>query len=200
MHFLGKLAVISTIVGASGFVHADNIFAGVTWGETSNNIQKSSSLNNAHGNPDLDKVIKRSSTLGARVGMEDTYYRYYLSYENVSDNRHQYRLRQENLLGSYDGLLPVGDYGTKLFGGASAGVVKATQHSSGFSRDSDLGWAAGLQAGIIQDLGYNVSLEAGYRYLRTSADTRLQAHNGGPSGRMDLHSSQEVYAGLNYRF
>jgi hypothetical protein len=58
----------------------------------------------------------------------------------VSGSHNGIKLRQENLLGSYDLFYPVGG-STKLFGGASAGLTKLTQDSPGYSRDSDIGYA-----------------------------------------------------------
>ncbi len=46
----------------------------------------------------------------------------------------------------------------------------------GFSRDSNVGYAAGLQAGIQQEPNGNTSIEGGYRYLRTSASTEMSVH------------------------
>jgi opacity protein-like surface antigen len=101
---------------------------------------------------------------------------------------------------SYDVFLPVGDYNTKLFGGATAGLVKLEQESKGFKRDSDIGYALGLQAGILQDINRNASIEAGYRYLRTNASTEMAPHGAGKAGSLDLHSSGQLYLGANYKF
>lgn len=178
---------------------AQDSFIGLTWGETSNNLDRSSSL---QGNPlarSLDSTINNDDTWGLRGGVQDDTGRLYLSYEYISDTANSYKLRQQNLLGSYDLFLPVAD-STRLFGGVTAGLVKLEQDSPGFHRDSDLGLAGGLQAGILHQFDAPVSLEAGYRYLRTTADVSLNARNGGVAGSADLKSSEQLYLGINYYF
>ncbi|MGL4316728.1 MAG: outer membrane protein [Pseudomonas sp.] len=178
---------------------ADN-FVGLTWGQTDNNIQKSSALNRNLDNPNLDKVIDGKGTWGVRAGQVDQDGRYYITYENFSDSDQGNKLRQQNLLGSYDKFVPLGDNGTKLYGGATLGLVKLEQDGSGYKRDSDIGYAAGLQAGILQDLTPNTSIEAGYRYLRTNASTEMAPHGGSKVGSLDLHSSSQVFIGASYKF
>lgn len=199
-HTLSKLALATSLTFAAVAANAADNFAGLTWGQTDNNIQKSRALNSNLNSPNLDKVINDSATWGVRAGQVSDADRYYLSYENVSDTYSGLKLRQQNLLGSYDVFLPVGDYNTKLFGGATAGLVKLEQESKGFKRDSDIGYALGLQAGILQDINRNASVEAGYRYLRTSASTEMAPHGAGKAGSLDLHSSGQLYLGANYKF
>jgi opacity protein-like surface antigen len=197
---LSKLALVTSLSFAAVAANAADNFAGLTWGQTDNNIQKSSSLNSNLNSPKLDKVINGSGTWGVRAGQVSESDRYYITYENVSDTDRGNKLRQQNLLGSYDVFLPVGDYNTKLFGGATAGLVKLEQESKGFKRDSDIGYALGLQAGILQDINRNASIEAGYRYLRTNASTEMAPHGAGKAGSLDLHSSGQLYLGANYKF
>lgn len=197
---LNRIALATCLtLGAAAAQAADN-FVGLTWGQTNNNIQKSSALNANLGEPKLDKVIHNSSTWGVRAGQQSADSRYYATYENVSDSDRGYKLRQQNLLGSYDLFVPLGDNNTKLFGGVTAGLVKLEQESRGYSRDSDIGYAAGLQAGILQELNRNTSLEAGYRYLRSNASTEMAPHGAAKAGSLDLHSSSQVYLGANYAF
>ncbi|WP_044874764.1 outer membrane beta-barrel protein [Pseudomonas sp. LFM046] len=195
-----RIALASALaLAAVGAQAADN-FVGLTWGQTNNNIQKSDALNANLDNPKLDKVIHKTGTWGIRAGQQYDGGRYYATYENFSDSNNGFKLRQQNLLGSYDLFLPVGDYNTKLFGGATLGLVKLEQESRGLSRDSNINYAAGLQAGLLQDLSKNASIEAGYRYLRTNVSTDM-AEPGGPRlGSLDLHSSGQAYLGANYTF
>jgi opacity protein-like surface antigen len=198
MNAVTKIAVASAILAASVTAQAEN-FVGLTWGETSNNMQKSSALKQEL-DENFNKVINNSSTWGIRAGQSDATARYYLTYENVSDSHYQgAKLRQENLLGSYDLFVPLGD-STRLFGGATLGLTKLTQDFSNVSRDSDIGYAAGLQAGILQDVGSHAALEAGYRYLRSNASVEVSPHGESKLGSLDLHSSSQVYLGANYRF
>ena len=199
-HTLSKLALATSLTFAAVAANAADNFAGLTWGQTDNNIQKSSSLNSNLNSPKLDKVINDSGTWGVRAGQVSDASRYYMTYENVSDTDSGKKLRQQNLLGSYDVFLPIGDYNTKLFGGATAGLVKLEQESKGFKRDSDIGYALGLQAGILQDINQNASIEAGYRYLRTNAGTEMAPHGAGKAGSLDLHSSGQLYLGASYKF
>jgi opacity protein-like surface antigen len=199
MNTVAKIAFASAILATSAAVQAEN-FAGMTLGETSNNIRHSSAFQQNVPGTNLDNVINNSGTWGIRAGQSDADARYYLTYENVSDSyHHDAKMRQENLLGSYDRFLPLGDT-TRLFGGATLGVTKLTQDFRGASRDSDIGYAAGLQAGILQDVGSNASLEAGYRYLRSNANVEVGPSGGSKVGSLDLHSSSQAYLGANYRF
>ncbi|MDP2245088.1 hypothetical protein [Pseudomonas sp.] len=197
---LSKLALATTLTFAAVAANAGDNFVGLTLGQTDNNIQKSSALNSNLNNPKLDKVIDDSTTWGVRAGQQSDDARYYLTYENVSDSDRGFKLRQQNLLGSYDMFLPVGDYNTKLFGGATAGLIKLDQESKGLKRDNDIGYAIGLQAGILQELNGNASVEAGYRYLHSNASTEVAAHGGGKLGSLDLQSSGQLYLGANYKF
>ncbi len=197
---LRKLALATSLTFVAAAANAGDNFVGLTWGQTDNNIQKSSALNSNLNNPKLDKVINDTGTWGVRAGQVSDTNRYYMTYENVSDTDSGNKLRQQNLLGSYDVLLPIGGYNTKLFGGATAGLVKLEQESKGFKRDSDIGYALGLQAGILQGIGQNASIEAGYRYLRTNASTEMAPHGAGKVGSLDLHSSGQLYVGANYKF
>ena len=197
---LSKLALATSLTFAAAAANAGDNFVGLTWGQTDNNIQKSSALNSNLNSPKLDKVINDTGTWGVRAGQVSETNRYYMTYENVSDTDSGNKLRQQNLLGSYDVFLPIGDYNTKLFGGATAGLVKLEQESKGFKRDSDIGYALGLQAGILQDINQNASIEAGYRYLRTNASTEMAPHGAGKVGSLDLHSSGQLYLGANYKF
>jgi len=197
---LSKLALATSLTFAAAAANAGDNFVGLTWGQTDNNIQKSSALNSNLNNPKLDKVINDTGTWGVRAGQVSETNRYYMTYENVSDTDNGNKMRQQNLLGSYDVFLPIGDYNTKLFGGATAGLVKLEQESKGFKRDSDIGYALGLQAGILQDINQNASIEAGYRYLRTNASTEMAPHGAGKAGSLDLHSSGQLYLGANYKF
>lgn len=199
-HTLSRIALASALAFAAVGAQAADNFVGLTWGQTNNNIQKSDSLNANLNNPSLDKVIHKTDTWGVRAGQQHDSGRYYMTYENFSDTDSGYKLRQQNLLGSYDVFVPVGDYNTKLFGGATLGLVKLEQESKGMSRDSNINYAAGLQAGILQDLSKNASIEAGYRYLRTHVSTDMGEHGGPRLGSLDLHSSGQAYLGANYKF
>jgi opacity protein-like surface antigen len=201
MNKLHTLAIATTLsVFTLGAQAADN-FAGLTWGKSTVNIDRSSTLKqNMPGANRFDDTIKNSGTWGIRAGQMTDEARYYATYENVSDDYgSSLKLRQQKLFGSYDMFLPVGDT-TRLFGGASAGLTKLENESSGYRRDSDIGYLVGLQAGVLQDVGKNTSIEAGYRYLRSNADTEVAERGVGKVGSIDLHSSKQAYLGVNYKF
>ncbi|MGE6995936.1 outer membrane protein [Pseudomonas sp. NPDC047961] len=201
MNKLHTLAIATTLsVFTLGAQAADN-FAGLTWGKSTVNIDRSSTLKqNMPGANRFDDTIKNSGTWGIRAGQMTDEARYYATYENVSDDYgSSLKLRQQNLFGSYDMFLPVGDT-TRLFGGASAGLTKLENESSGYRRDSDIGYLVGLQAGVLQDVGKNTSVEAGYRYLRSNAGTEVAERGVGKVGSIDLHSSKQAYLGVNYKF
>ncbi len=201
MNKLHTLAIATTLsVFTLGAQAAEN-FAGLTWGKSTVNMDRSSSLKqNMPGTNRFDDTIKNSGTWGIRAGQMTDEARYHAAYENVSDDYgSSLKLRQQNLIGSYDMFLPVGDT-TRLFGGASAGLTKLENESSGYSRDSDIGYLVGLQAGVLQDVGNNTSIEAGYRYLRSNAGTEVSERGVGKVGSIDLHSTKQAYLGVNYKF
>lgn len=194
-----KLLLAFTVLSASAMAHADDNFASLTLGQTSDKVKKSSALDQALNNPNADGVIGKDTTYGLRLGRQNDQGRYYATYDNVSGTHNGIKLRQENLLGSYDVFYPVTG-STKLFGGGTAGLTKLTQDSPGYSRDSDIGYAVGLQAGVLQQVSKNTSVELGYRYLRSNASTEMSPHDGDKVGSLDLTSSAQTYLSANYTF
>lgn len=201
MNKLHTLAIATSLSLFTLGAQAAENFAGLTWGESTINTQRSNALKQNMGDKNrFDDTIKNSDTWGVRVGQMTDEARYYATYENVSDDySNTYKLRQQNLIGSYDLFLPVGET-TRLFGGASAGLTKLENESSGYSRDTDIGYLVGLQAGVLQKVGNNASIEAGYRYLRSNASTEVSERGVGKVGSIDLHSSKQAYLGVNYHF
>ncbi len=65
MKALKTLFIATALLGSAAGVQAADNFVGLTWGETSNNIQKSKSLNRNLNSPNLDKVI--DNTLNDRA-------------------------------------------------------------------------------------------------------------------------------------
>ncbi|MBA1201258.1 porin family protein [Pseudomonas capeferrum] len=178
---------------------AEDNFASLTYGQTSDKVRKSGLLSRNTDHLDTDGIIDKDGTWGVRLGKINEQGRYYLTYDNVSNDHSGLKLRQENLLGSYDRFYPIAD-STRLFGGASLGLTKLSQESSGYSRDTDTGYAVGLQAGVLQDISDNASVELGYRYLRSNASTELVERGGAKVGALRLTSSAQTYLSANYRF
>ncbi|MHC8363365.1 hypothetical protein ACYZUA_24395 [Pseudomonas sp. LS2P72] len=195
-----KLLLAFAVLSASTAAFAsDDNFASLTFGQTSNKVKKSHALNDNLNSPNADGVIGKDNTWGVRLGQQNSQGRYYATYDNVSGSHNGIKLRQENLLGSYDLFYPVGG-STKLFGGATAGLTKMTQESPGFSRDSDIGYAIGGQLGVLQQVSQNTSVELGYRYLRSNASTEMSERGGSKQGSLDLTSSAQTYLSANYAF
>ncbi|MFK0090056.1 outer membrane beta-barrel protein [Pseudomonas sp. NPDC090755] len=200
MKTLNTLFLAVAFLGASAAAQAaDTTFAGVTYGQTSDKIKKSGLLSSNTDHLNTDGIIHKDGTYGIRIGQMNDQGRYYLTYDNVSNDHSGLKMRQENLLGSYDVFYPLGNT-TKLFGGASAGLTKISQESSGYSRDTDTGYAVGLQAGVLQQVSDQASVELGYRYLRSNASTELAEHGGPKVGTLRLDSSAQTYLALNYAF
>ncbi|KQN53008.1 hypothetical protein ASE98_20645 [Pseudomonas sp. Leaf48] len=199
MTTLKNLLLAFTVMGASAAVQANDNFAGLTLGQTSDKVKKSHALNDNLNSPNADGVIGKDTTWGVRAGQQNSQGRYYATYDNVSGSHNGIKLRQENLLGSYDLFYPVGS-DTKLFGGATAGLTKLTQESSGFSRDSNIGYALGGQVGVLQQVSKNTSVELGYRYLRSNASTEMVQRSGSKQGSLDLTSSAQTYLAANFAF
>jgi opacity protein-like surface antigen len=200
MKTLNTLMVAMAVCAASLTAQAaDDTFASLTYGQTSDKVRKSGLLQRNTDHLNADGIIGKDGTWGVRVGKINDDARYYLTYDNVSGDHSGIKLRQENLLGSYDAFLPVGDT-TKLFGGGSLGLTKLSQESSSYSRDTDVGYAVGLQAGVLQQITNNASVELGYRYLRSNASTELAEHGGPKAGTLRLTSSAQTYLSANYTF
>ncbi|MBF8756791.1 outer membrane beta-barrel protein [Pseudomonas guariconensis] len=200
MKTLNTLMIAMAVCAASFTAQAaDDTFASLTYGQTSDKVRKSGLLQRNTDHLNADGIIGKDGTWGVRVGKINDDARYYLTYDNVSGDHSGIKLRQENLLGSYDAFLPVGDT-TKLFGGGSLGLTKLSQESSGYSRDTDVGYAVGLQAGVLQQITNNASVELGYRYLRSNASTELAEHGGPKAGTLRLTSSAQTYLSANYTF
>jgi hypothetical protein len=198
---INKLLLAFTLLGSSLAANADDTtnFAGLTFGQTSDKIDKSNALNDNLGHPNATGAIDGNNTYGVRLGQQNSQGRYYATYDNVSGSHNGIKLRQENLLGSYDLFYPVGG-STKLFGGATAGLTKLTQDSPGYSRDSDIGYALGGQLGVLQQVTQNTSVELGYRYLMSNASTEMKESGGSKQGSLDLNSSAQTYLSANYNF
>jgi opacity protein-like surface antigen len=194
-----KLIIAASLLSLGSLAHAaDSDFIGLSYGKTSTNIGKSNALNRNLGHPDADAVITREGTWGIRAGQQNASGRYYATYDYTSGSHDGIKLRQQNLLGSYDVFVPVAEQ-TKLFGGASAGITRMTQKSAGFSRDSDTGYAVGFQGGVLQQVAQNTQLEAGYRYLRSNAGTEMST-GGSKQGSLSLKSAGQLYVSANYGF
>ena len=198
---INKLLLAFTLLGSSLAANADDTtnFAGLSFGQTSDKIDKSNALNDNLGHPNATGAIDGNNTYGVRLGQQNSQGRYYATYDNVSGSHNGIKLRQENLLGSYDLFYPVGG-STKLFGGATAGLTKLTQDSPGYSRDSDIGYAVGGQLGVLQQVTQNTSVELGYRYLMSNASTDMKESGGSKQGSLDLNSSAQTYLSANYSF
>ncbi|MGI4836048.1 MAG: hypothetical protein ACRYF9_00350 [Janthinobacterium lividum] len=199
MENFSKLLIAAGILGISSLAQAsDSNFVGLSYGKTSDNISKSSALNSNLGRPDADAVIAREGTWGIRAGQQNDAGRYYATYDYTSGSHDGIKLRQQNLLGSYDVFMPVAQQ-TKLFGGVSGGITRLTQKSAGFSRNSDTGYAVGFQGGVLQQVAQNTQVEAGYRYLRSNAGTEMSI-NGSKQGSLSLKSAGQLYVSANYGF
>lgn len=200
MTFVKRGLVAAAVLFSAGAMAQANSFVGVSWGETSSNFDRSSALKTQAPDARFKKVIRNSGTWSVRGGTELGQGRLYATYDNVSDTyRHAWKLRQENLVASYDAYLPLGD-STRLFGGGSAGITKVSLESSGIRRDTGYGYAAGLQAGILQDLPANLQLEGGFRYNIHNAKVDVKDRVSGKVGSAKLKSTKLAYIGLNYRF
>jgi len=173
-------------------------FAGLTYGKSYDNFDNSHALNRNLNSPDTDGAIDGSNTWGLRLGQQNDAGRYYATLDQASGSSDGLRLKQQDLTGSYDAFYPLGD-STKLFGGGTLGVARVTQDGSSFGHDSDLGYVAGVQAGILQQVNDRTSLEAGYRYLRSNAKPDID-QDGSKLGSSQLDSSKEIYLGMNVYF
>ncbi|MFF7707769.1 hypothetical protein [Pseudomonas sp. NPDC007930] len=199
MKTLQSLLLATAFFGATQLAQAaDSTFAGITYGQTSDQFDKSNPLNANLGNPGTDGIIKHENTGGIRVGQQNDQGRYYATYEYNAGSHQGLKLRQQNLLGSYDLFYPVAS-NTKLFGGGTLGLTELTQKSAGYGHDSGTGYVIGAQAGILQQLSQNVSVELGYRYLLSNAKVDFD-QAGEKQGSLQMNSSAQTYLAANYHF
>ncbi len=176
-------------------------FIGIGWGESSANYHASGRAHAMMPQANFDRVIDDTDTWSLRAGQELDYGRVYLGYSYARDSYHGIRLRQQALSVSYDHYLPLTSE-TRLFGGVTAGATYLSQISTGYTGDRDWGVHAGIQAGLLQDIGDQAQLELGYRYTRHSHNDVDFKDNvsGMRTGSARLKSTDHVYLGLNYRF
>ncbi len=195
-----KLTVLAASMGVAGMAAAADNFAGVTWGESTSNYDSSKRLQQQMPGAKMDDVIKNSGTWGVRAGRDNGHDRVYLTYEQVSDDYHStVKLRQENLLGSYDRTFSVTD-SARLYAGVTGGMTKVSQESKGYSRDTGYGYAIGAQVGGLLALSQAVELEAGFRYLKHNADVDFKERGVGRTGNAELSSSKQSFLGVNVKF
>ncbi|QBF28056.1 hypothetical protein EXN22_21070 [Pseudomonas tructae] len=199
MNGFNKLLIAMSVCGVSSLAQAsDSTFVGLAYGKTGINIEKSSQLKSNLHNAQASSVNDGGGTWGLRIGQQNEVARYYATYEQTSGRRDGLKLSQQNLLGSYDAFLPVTP-STQLFGGVTMGVTKFTQRSPGYSRDSDTGYAIGAQVGVLQHVSTNMSMELGYRYLRSNASPEVVEY-GTKLGSIQLNGSAQGYLAVNYAF
>lgn len=204
MHAFNKTLIALAFLGSSVAVQANDgssNFGGITLGSTSAKVERSDGVSYNLDRPNSNGIIGKNATWGIRLGQQNSDSRYYATYDNVSSSHNGLKLRQENLLGSYDVFVPVGrGSDTNLFVGGTLGMTKLSQESRGISRSTDWGYAWGAQAGVHHQVSQKTSLELGYRYLRSNASTELSAHSGPKLGSLSLNSSAQTYLAANYHF
>lgn len=181
--------IVIVLLGFVVGVQVVDNFVGLIWGEISNNIQKFKLLNCNLNSLNFDKVIDNIGIWGICVGQQFEQGCYYVIYENIFDISSGNKLCQQNLFGSYDVFLLIGDNNIKLFGGVIFGLVKLEQDGKGFKCDSDVGYVVGLQVGILQELSKNVLIEGGYCYLCINVSIEMILYGGNKLGFLDLYSS-----------
>ncbi|MCL2914616.1 porin family protein [Shewanella corallii] len=107
------------------------------------------------------------------------------------------RFNQQNILLSYDYLVPLGQTNISWFIGASAGYSYSKVNASHLG--SQHNFVYGGQTGFEYKLNNAASVELGYKYLKqdykksTVDDMQMNLTT-------ELNKSEQFYLGLNYRF
>ena len=197
MKKIAAIALAGVTAMSVATVQADT-FVGLVAGSHSADMLTPKGLKGTNNN--FDNIIKNDGLYGIRVGQQNDGYRFYATYDNASNSYREYKARQENLTVSLDKTFDIGSGGTQLFAGATTGITKLTHESKGVSRDSDMGYAMGLQAGIVQQLSSNFSVEGGYRYMRHNAKVDVKDRVEGNVGSSKLKSSDTWFLSANYHF
>ena len=180
---------------------AERPFVGGYIAESSSNYAHSTGASVHIPGADFDRTIDDSTGWGLRGGVDYDTARYYLTYDYVSDAGGRADIREQKLTASYDLKFPIAS-NTSLFGGASVGLEYVKQNTSGFRNDSDWGYLAGVQAGLLQQLNPDLELELGVRYAKhTQADVNFRrSSDGAKLAKADLESNNQAYIGLNWKF
>jgi len=198
--------LILPIVAASSLATTamadDGKFAGILYGQTSSNFNKSTLAETSLPGVDFDRVIRNNDTWGVRFGQEIDGMRYYVTYDQTSRDRTGLaKFRQSALYGSADMLRPIADQ-TRVFLGVSAGLTQVKRWTADHFHQSNIGPQLGVQAGFSFLPSDTMELEAGYRYARhTGTDMDLLRRNSLEyDGSVNLQSTGQAYLGLNWRF
>ena len=106
------------------------------------------------------------------------------------------KYRQQNILFSYDYIVPIGQTDLNWFVGATAGYGHTRVHDEmGGSKD---GFIYGGQTGFQYNLNESMTAELGYRYIKE--DYEKVAVSGSNTETLALDDSQQFYLGIDYRF
>jgi opacity protein-like surface antigen len=198
--------LILPIVAASSLATTamadDGNFAGILYGQTSSNYNKSTLAEARMPGVNFDRVIRENDTWGVRFGQESDGKRYYVTYDYASRDRTGLaKIRQSALYGSFDLLRPIADQ-TRVFLGVSAGLTEVKRWTDNHFRESNIGPQVGMQAGFSFLPSDTMEVEAGYRYARhTGTDMDFLRRNTlDHEGSLNLKRTGHAYVGLNWRF
>lgn len=202
-----KLALGTSLLGLTAtpaLANDNDWFIGGTIGSQKNTFQDSGyALKDPKNEFDhSQKINEYDAAYSVRFGKyfgDNSEHRLYSTY-SYSDGRSgdldSAKYRQQNILFSYDYIVPIGQSDINWFVGATAGYGHTrVHHELGGSKD---GFIYGGQTGFQYNLNDNMTAELGYRYIKE--DYQKVSVENSYANTLALDESQQVYLGIDYRF
>lgn len=203
---LRNIALLSCVATACAFpTMADDWFMGGSIGAQKNRL--SESLSSPQPTPmateDFDFSTKETDIFydvkfGRYFGASDQH-RVYTSY-SYNDGKSgdlNTKFKQQNILLSYDYLVPLGQTNISWFIGASAGY--SYTKVNGPHLGSQHNFVYGGQTGFEYKLNDAASVELGYKYLKQDYE-KSTVDDMQMNLTTELNKSEQFYLGVNYRF
>lgn len=176
----------------------DSNFVGASYGKTWSDVEHNNTAKQNLANYEIENVFNKDNNWGVRAGRYIGNTRFYINYDQTSGYSNGTKLRQQNIIGSADYIYPVAA-NTRLFAGASAGINRLSNGTSGYENDDSYGFTYGAQAGVIQSLDKNFEVEAGAKYFKNNNSVDYR-NSEGKEGTAKLTANKEIYVAVNYKF
>lgn len=178
---------------ASGLMAADSgMYVGADIGKTKGgikyNYQDTAIPANNESGKDSDDGVSETLKVGYYLNSNNRVYAaIHISNMDYTDTR--------NFGVGYDYL--IGSGALKPFMGVMAGYTKNEISDDDITIDVD-GMYYGAQLGVNYGLNENLSLEAGYRYMKSNADFDIAS--GTESEKVEIDYISNWFVGVNYKF
>ena len=203
---LKNIAMVSFAATFTAPLMADDWFIGGSIGAQKNRFNQSyqHQADTEVGAENLDISAKETDVLydvklGRYFGEQDQN-RIYTSYSynsGSSDDLGDAKFRQQNVLLSYDYMVPLAESKVNWFIGASAGYSYTQVYGPDLGSQNN--FVYGGQTGFEYQVNPVASVELGYKYLKQDY-SKGASYEDGTSFNFDMDKSEQLYLGVNYRF